>query len=364
MPVRLSLSPSELDRLTGLIEALHAPFDFPDVDAWRHAVNRHARLLLAAHKIVFMLPGAGHSPVYSQRLDPGGEQAYLEYYHRFDVAGALALERSLPVASLLEIHGRDEFYSSEYYNDFMNVWDCNHSVGMVTPIEAAPGYAYLAMLRDKYQDPPFDERERALLRFVLPAFRAGVQTYLRLAADRTILGAVLDASEKRILLCDERGAPVHASAALERTLAADPERPLIERNVHRLARATAELRMNGNGSRPNLAKIGERVVATVRGRYRIIASLAGESGPSPAGVIVLLEPLFREALPDADLRGRFGLTSQEIRVARRIAEGAHNDELARDLAISPHTARRHTERVLAKLGVASRAQVSDRISRS
>ena len=361
MPRRISISPAELDRLTSLIETLHAPFDFPEVDAWRHAVNHQARLLLDAHKIVFQLPGVGHAPVYSQRLDPNGAQAYLEYYHRFDVAGALALERSLPVASLLEIHGRDEFYASEYYNDFMKVWDCNHSVGMVTPIEAAPGYAYLAMLRDKYQDPPFDARERALLRFVLPAFRAGVLTYLRLAADRAVLGAVLDASEKRILLCDEKGVPVHASAALERTLAADPERLAIERNMYRLARVTAELRGNGNDA---FLESGERVLATVRGRYRLIATLAGESGLSPAGVLVLLEPLFREALPDGELRERFGLTRQEIRVARQIAEGAHNDEIARDLAISPHTARRHTERVLAKLGIASRAQVADRISRS
>lgn len=364
MPVRLSLSTSELDRLTQLVEALHAPFDYPDADAWRHAVNHHARLLLDAHKIVFKLPGAGHAPVYSQRLDPGGAQAYLEYYHRFDVAGALALQRSLPVASLLEIHGRDEFYASEYYNDFMNVWNCNHSVGMVTPVDAAPGYAYLAMLRDRYQDPPFDARERTLLQFVMPAFRAGVQTYLRLAADRAVLGAVLDASDRRLLLCDDKGRPVHASSALERTLAADPERPAIERHMHRLARVTAELRGNGKAAVRSLAKSGERVLATVRGRYRLCATLAGESGPGPTGVLVLVEPLFREPLPDADLRERFGLTSQEIRVARRIADGAHNTEIARELAISPHTARRHTERVLAKLGIASRAQVAERISRS
>ena len=359
---RISLSPSELDQLTRLVEVLHAPFDFPNVDAWRHAVNHHARLLLDAHKIVFMLPGAGHAPVYSQRLDPGGAKAYLEYFHRFDIAGALGIERNLPVASLVEIHGHDEFYASEYYNDFMNVWDCNHSVGMVTPIDEAPGYAYLAMLRDKYVDAPFDARSRALLRFVRPAFRAGVRTYLRLSADRAVLGAVLDASGKRLLLCDEKGAPVHTSAALERTLAADPERKAIERTMHRLARSTAELRGNGNTAR-GLGETGERVLATTRGHYRLSASLAGQAGPGPAGILVLLEPLFREPLPDAYLRERFGLTGQEVRVARQIAEGAHNDEVARRLGISPHTARRHTEHVLDKLGIASRSQVAERISR-
>ena len=89
----------------------------------------------------------------------------------------------------------------------------------------------------------------------------------------------------------------------------------------------------------------------------------GQAGPGPAGILVLLEPLFREPLPDAYLRERFGLTGQEVRVARQIAEGAHNDEVARRLGISPHTVRRHTEHVLDKLGIASRSQVAERISR-
>jgi DNA-binding CsgD family transcriptional regulator len=362
--VRLSLKPSELDRLTQLVETLHAPFDFPDVDAWRHAVNHHARLLLDAHKVVFMLPGAGHSPVYCQRLDPDGFDAYIVYYHRFDVAGAIALERALPVSSLLEIHGRDQFYASEYYNDFMRVWDCNHSVGLVTPIDAEPGYAYLGILRDAREDPPFDAHARALLRFLLPAFRAGIHTYLRLSTDRSLLGAVLDASGKRILLCDENGAPRQASAALERTLEADPERPLIERQMRDLAFIVAQLGSHrkpvSNGS---LGRTGEQVVTTLRGAYRLSASLAGESGPPPNGVLVLVEPLFRETLTDAEIVERFHLTGQEIRVAREIAGGLRNDAVAAELGISPHTARRHTERVLAKLGIASRAQVSDIISR-
>jgi DNA-binding CsgD family transcriptional regulator len=365
MPVRLSLSPSELDRLTALAEAMHSPFDYPDVDAWRHAVNHHTRLLLDAHKVVFMLPGPGHAPVYCQRLDPDGFQAYIDYYHRFDVAGAIALERSLPVSSLLEIHGRDEFYTSEYYNDFMRVWDCNHSVGLVTAMDAEPGFAYLGILRDKRQDPPFDARSRALLRLLLPAFRAGIHSYLRLSSERSLLGTLLDASGKRLLLCGDDGKPLHASAALERTLGADPERALLESRLADLAVAVVELRSR-RGTRQNgsLARTGEQVVCTVRGSYRLSASLAGESGPPPHGILILVEPLFRELLTDEELREQFHLTAQEIRVAHEIANGVRNVGVAQRLAISPHTARRHTERILAKLGIASRAQVAERISRA
>jgi DNA-binding CsgD family transcriptional regulator len=364
MPVRLTLSPPELERLADVVTAMQAPFDYPDVDAWRHAVNHHVRLLLDAHKVVFMLPGPGHAPVYCQRLDPEAGRAYAEYYHQFDVAGEIALERGIPVASLVDLHGWDEFFASEYYNDFMNVWNCNHSVGMTTRMDVQPGFAYLAILRDRFEDPPFDARARALLGLVLPAFRAGVRTHLRLSADRAILGAVLDAGGKRLLLCDARGAPVQLSAALERTLAADPQRRTLERNMERLARSVAALGGNGNGRLQGVAQSGERVIATLRGRYRLSATLAGESGPEPAGVLVLVEPEFQESVPDDELRARFQLTGQELRIARLIGEGLRNDEIARRLDISPHTARRHTEHVLDKLEVASRAQVAERISRS
>jgi DNA-binding NarL/FixJ family response regulator len=361
--MRLSLAPSELERLTKLVDTLHAPFDFGDVDAWRHAVNHHMRLLLDAHKVVFMMPGSGRAPVYSQRLDPGAIRPYAEHYHRFDVAGEVALRRKTLVASLVELHGREEYYGSEYYNDFMRVWSCHQSTGMVAPIDVAPGYAYMAVLRDSYGDPPFDARARALMRLVLPSFRAGVRTYLRLAADRAMLAAVLDASGRRLLLCDERGEAFQASARLEQTLAADPERPRIERHMRELARFVSELRSNGRAAARALGKTGERTVTTRRGRYRLSASLAGGAAHSPPGVLVLLEPLFREPMPEAELRERYKLTKREIRVARLIADGEHNEGVARHLGISPHTARRHTEHILEKLGIASRAQIAGHISR-
>jgi DNA-binding CsgD family transcriptional regulator len=44
-------------------------------------------------------------------------------------------------------------------------------------------------------------------------------------------------------------------------------------------------------------------------------------------------------------------------VARLIADDRTNDQIAKELCISPHTARHHTERILAKLGASSRTQV-------
>jgi DNA-binding response OmpR family regulator len=63
------------------------------------------------------------------------------------------------------------------------------------------------------------------------------------------------------------------------------------------------------------------------------------------------------ALADDELRERYGLTDRQVEVTRLVAEGCTNGEIANRLGVSYFTARNHTEQVLAKLGVASRAAV-------
>ncbi len=72
-------------------------------------------------------------------------------------------------------------------------------------------------------------------------------------------------------------------------------------------------------------------------------------------------PLIDDRAADAfaaALGDDYALTAREVQVARHLVRGAPNTHLARDLGISESTARHHTERVLAKLGVRSRAEVA------
>ena len=63
------------------------------------------------------------------------------------------------------------------------------------------------------------------------------------------------------------------------------------------------------------------------------------------------------ALSDEQLRDRFGLTARQVAVARLLGEGCSNVEIAKRLSVSYYTARNHTEQVLTKLGIPSRAAV-------
>jgi DNA-binding CsgD family transcriptional regulator len=62
------------------------------------------------------------------------------------------------------------------------------------------------------------------------------------------------------------------------------------------------------------------------------------------------------------LRTRYRLTRRELDVTRLLARGKSNKEIADRLSISAHTARHHTERVLGKIGVRTRAAIASVLS--
>ena len=62
-------------------------------------------------------------------------------------------------------------------------------------------------------------------------------------------------------------------------------------------------------------------------------------------------------LSDEELRERYGLTARQVDVARLMAEGCSNAEIATRLSVSYFTARNHAEQVLAKFGVPARAAI-------
>jgi DNA-binding CsgD family transcriptional regulator len=101
-------------------------------------------------------------------------------------------------------------------------------------------------------------------------------------------------------------------------------------------------------------------------RFHATLVLAGNDvATQDIGVMVMLR---RESIANApqvtetSLACRFGLTPQESRVALLLADQRSNREIADRLGVSVHTARHHTERVLAKLQVHSRYDVKRAIS--
>ncbi|NEB80167.1 helix-turn-helix transcriptional regulator, partial [Streptomyces sp. SID14478] len=58
------------------------------------------------------------------------------------------------------------------------------------------------------------------------------------------------------------------------------------------------------------------------------------------------------------------LTPQQLRIARCVAEGATNREVARRLSVSPRTVDHHLRNVFARLGVRSRTELARLVDRA
>ena len=81
--------------------------------------------------------------------------------------------------------------------------------------------------------------------------------------------------------------------------------------------------------------------------------LSAAQAPWPHGDPICLVSV--EVLPSS---GDYALTRREAEVAQLIAEGQQDKQIARDLDISIHTARRHVERILFKMGCRNRTEAA------
>lgn len=190
-----------------------------------------------------------------------------------------------------------------------------------------------------------------------PAFDRSVDVP---AADETVvpraglslapLGGVLDTIDQGIMLMRSDAHPCFSNSAAERLLVADTDRGVLAREIRTVSRAA----LDGGDRRPTVVE-----VATQAGWYRVRATLLVDKIKelSSRAVLVTIERA-ETSLPSREiLMRRFGMTGREADVALRLARGARNASIASELGISPHTARHHTESVLAKLHVHARGEV-------
>jgi DNA-binding CsgD family transcriptional regulator len=139
-------------------------------------------------------------------------------------------------------------------------------------------------------------------------------------------------------------------------------------NLARSIASAVAARLDGrvpDDERPTVGAIRTvigREVVTAAGRYRVKGSWGDDDVPAAAVLVVVLERAPSEAELSGALIERHGLTRREAEVARMIARRRSTAEIAAALGISRHTARHHTERVLTKLGVRSRAAAAAKLA--
>jgi len=387
----LHLNAASCRHITAAQQAMLTPLKHGDIETWMLSVNDALRRVVGAdHVIAFVTEPTGLA-VFSNDTEVQALSPLQDAFAGYDEAGfALIKDPHIAKAHRTRRRGGTGAYHERQLGDpramkqtdlFQATFEpvgARYMIGLSTPLPH--GEATICTAFERLDAAGFSTESLQKLQILAPAFEAGVQMWQRLASCRDLL----DKADAPVAVFGPDGREVFRSRALRALLAADPEGRTIVREIRRLERMLrtfhekpphAKPHINGTalkgkaGGRSEMGKSTEAGQATreVRTRssvYRICGSLLE---PLRFGMEAVIVAVARRgvALPSRRrLQTSFGLTAREAEVALLLAEGLGNSALAEQLVISPHTARHHTQKVLDKLGIASRAAVAITMLRS
>jgi DNA-binding CsgD family transcriptional regulator len=363
--VSLTLTSADVERLQAALTTLLSPLQYEQLDEWRTAARKAIEPLVGADKSTFVLPLEGEPLIQCDAADQAAYTAYMEYYIQLDTGFHVTRrERNLEVSHAAMVYDYATISRSELYND----WACRY--GMLTPlamaidVTASPYPATLSFHCQTERPPDSLSPKMAVLHLLLPAFKAGVFTCCQVAGQRATFVGLIDQLPGGIAAYDGSGRLVHQNPALTRLLMSEPQAALVRTELERTASLVGAVgtRSKLKSRARSLSEPVQRRIRTARSQYIIRGSYVGHDLlPRPAVVIVFLEDTSAESLTSAELATQYGLTARELQVAGLLAQGRSSAQVARELSFTVHTARRHTEHVLLKLGLHSRAEVGAKL---
>jgi DNA-binding CsgD family transcriptional regulator len=251
------------------------------------------------------------------------------------------------------------YQSSEVYQEFFRRNDIEHQLGW--RLSAAghfeQGMCGLLMMRSRRQS-DYSEREVGMLRRVAGAMRAAAARCERSAVDRAlpVIAAFLDAADPRPRLAMTfEGRPLWLSPRVEVMLAkhVGGKRELPRALIDAVASIGAIAR--GEPVQAGTALFG--VSFTTDDGARLRAELGiGKTGSGRSYVIADLRDAAAAVIPAhlRELVARYQLTPVETDVLALLSLGLCNEEIARRRGLAVELVTTYRQRLLHKLGVASR----------
>ena len=348
-----------LELLERAVTVALSPLDYPGTTAWGDALTAALCSLADATAGAYALPGA---PVRWRAV------SYDEATGRSTGCWRLHDEASERVYDTgtrdLVLWARDDLAVGNAQHPSPAAAPLTGTVGL--RIRAADGAVAAVCV---HRDPalgPAPHHLLAALRAIAPAFRAGVGAWVSSVASSSNVSRMLDSLAEPALMFDVGGTLVHANPAADR-LMSGVAATRVEGEAQRVAWALGAIARRRSQTRSPIGRAAHdtpsdpqsvrrlQIGAVV---YCLRGSIVGEQllGAEPA-VLVTVTTATAEPMTDDILRTEFGLTAREIEVARLLAEGLSNSEIAARLGVKFFTARNHVERTLAKLGVSSRHRV-------
>ena len=181
-----------------------------------------------------------------------------------------------------------------------------------------------------------------------------------------VLVAIVESLDEGISVHDGRGALLYRNGLLGSMLSAEPDCDALQDAIdcvrHQAALETSSAILSIARARLGGATAASDVVVrAARAEYRVRARAVRAKAPGGLVIVTVRRHPLAPTLSQAELAARYGLTRAEARVALLLESARASRQIAEQLGISVHTARRHVEAVLKKLGVHSRGAVAARL---
>ena len=357
----MQLTPADRRYLIAASEVMLRPFEHPTPLKYLVAVSEQLRPLIGA----FASMCGTRDPDGVIGLDSAQWSAevrgeYARWKFR-DEGTNRALQVGSDVLTMRRVVGND--WEAFNRDPMVNEWYRPHGIHDVASYmlhwTEDDALATIELHCAEFGTPRFGEEGECLLMLLQPAFRAGMRLLYSVGQLRETIARDMDALGVPLCVCSREGRIHHMSAAVRQLLAVDPESARV---IDRIPDVAAEVAVPGrpkSSGRGLPSSAAHQVVTTATRRYRLSAALATHSMQfGRTDVFVSVSALTRESSLDGDLSTRYGLSARERQVALLLGQGLSNKQVAKALGLSIHTCKRHTERVLAKLGVRTRAAVA------
>jgi DNA-binding CsgD family transcriptional regulator/PAS domain-containing protein len=354
---RTRLGSADLLRLGSTLSCLLAHRGEGNPGNWLRGLLHSVRGLIEADKAAIFVWVPGREPVgYGDNVSEVAVTAYIKRFAAIDMARRRAFELGAEVWSVSQLWPQEQLRRSEFYQAFVLPFHLHEAVAISIRVPVKQAEVQLALYQGHPSPPAAASWRQNLLQVILPAVRVAVQAHLTDKTSMADLGSVMDVSGQALALFDLSGRQVRTNPVMQRALAQDPERSRVETSLRQVAAAVvAPLAPDQSGQQGNRSDGRRLEIATSTAAYRLRGNLVGYNALGhPRAIMVSLNRVAFEIPAPDSLRTRYGLTVRELQVASLIMHRLSNTEIARMLGISPHTARHHTENVLAKLGVRSR----------
>lgn len=364
LPLDAQLSHTDLRRLEPLQRVLLQPLDYESVDGWRAAVNRALVEAMGGDAAMFQLVLPGHVPHYTDDLPVDVLSTYPDYMPDIDRDLGI-FRRSLELGAgnryLLWKHHLRWLYRSEYFNEMIVGLRAFDTLWATAPAGASNYPAMIHTYHDRWHEGSrFEARHVQMMHLVRPALEAGVRALVGTLATRASLAVLIDQQCDGTLVYALDGRLMHRNRAAGAFATTKSEECALIEAGRQWARALAHADRAGE-----LVGGASRKVTTRRRAYRLHAVRIGAGVLAPQETVWVTVAADETPLPDGGaLREGLKLTRRQAEVALLLAQRKSNDEIATELVISAHTARRHTEAVMGKLGVRDRRDVAARVRRA